>query len=198
MNSLGIFHDIELKNNNNVLFSLKKACDQTSNLVDCMDKYQKPSNFNGHKSYSINTNINYSNKRKNPSVIGRIGKNIIINNNPNKLKKKNSDYFNKNNRINRYQNLKNKIFGNNNNNNNNNYNYKEKKNNQPYNYNKEYENNLINQIENLFHPSNNSNDNEMMMNFRDIMPDNYSDLYSLMGNEFKLLDKRISQINKKI
>ena len=34
MNSLGIFHDVEIKNNSNVLYSLRKACDQTSNLVD--------------------------------------------------------------------------------------------------------------------------------------------------------------------
>ena len=62
MNSLGIFHDVKLKNNNNVLFSLKKACDQTSNLVDDMDKYQKPSNFNRNpKSFNLN---NINNKRR--------------------------------------------------------------------------------------------------------------------------------------
>ena len=194
MNSLGIFHDVKLKNNNNVLFSLKKACDQTSNLVDDMDKYQKPSNFNrNYKSFNLN-NININNKRrKNQSVISRIGKNIIINNNSTRLKKKNSEYTNKNTKINKYKNLKNKIFGSINDNN---YNYNEQKNNEPYNYNKEYENDLINQIENLFHPSNNSNNIENG-NATDIMQGNYMDIFSLMGNEFKLIDKKMNQNNKK-
>ena len=193
MNSLGIFHDVKLKNNNNVLFSLKKACDQTSNLVDDMDKYQKPSNFNRNpKSFNLN-NIN-NKRRKNQSVISRIGKNIIINNNSTRLKKKNSEYTNKNTKINKYKNLKNKIFGSINDNNYNNYN--EQKNNEPYNYNKEYENDLINQIENLFHPSNNSNNIENG-NATDIMQGNYMDIFSLMGNEFKLINKQMNQNNKK-
>ena len=197
MNSLGIFHDVKLKNNNNVLFSLKKACDQTSNLVDDMDKYQKPSNFNrNYKSFNLN-NININNKRrKNQSVISRIGKNIIINNNSTRLKKKNSEYTNKNTKINKYKNLKNKIFGSINDNNYNYNNYNEQKNNEPYNYNKEYENDLINQIENLFHPSNNSNNIENG-NATDIMQGNYMDILSLMGNEFKLIDKKMNQNNKK-
>ena len=197
MNSLGIFHDVKLKNNNNVLFSLKKACDQTSNLVDDMDKYQKPSNFNrNYKSFNLN-NININNKRrKNQSVISRIGKNIIINNNSTRLKKKNSEYTNKNTKINKYKNLKNKIFGSINDNNYNYNNYNEQKNNEPYNYNKEYENDLINQIENLFHPSNNSNNIENG-NATDIMQGNYMDIFSLMGNEFKLIDKKMNQNNKK-
>ena len=197
MNSLGIFHDVKLKNNNNVLFSLKKACDQTSNLVDDMDKYQKPSNFNrNYKSFNLN-NININNKRrKNQSVISRIGKNIIINNNSTRLKKKNSEYTNKNTKINKYKNLKNKIFGSINDNNYNYNNYNEQKNNEPYNYNKEYENDLINQIENLFHPSNNSNNIENG-NATDIMQGNYMDIFSLMGKEFKLIDKKMNQNNKK-
>ena len=44
---------------------------------------------------------------------------------------------------------------------------------------------LINQIENLFHPSNNSNNIENG-NATDIMQGNYMDIFSLMGNEFKL------------
>ena len=90
--------------------------------------------------------------------------------------------------------MKNKIFGSINDNNYNNYN--EQKNNEPYNYNKEYENDLINQIENLFHPSNNSN-NIGNGNATDIMQGNYMDIFSLMGNEFKLIDKQMNQNNKK-
>ena len=181
MNSLGIFHDVNLKNNNNVLSSLKRACDQTSNLVDYMDNYKKPSNIN--KSYkSININNNQI-KRRNQSLIGRIGRNIMINNNSAKIKIKKNEYNRNKNKLNKYQNLKNKIFGSEINRNNNN-NYYKQKNNEPYNYNKEYENNLIDEIENLFHPNPNINErqkiNYKIKNAKEIIPNNYMDIYSLM------------------
>jgi len=195
MNSFNIFHDVQLKNYNNVMSSLQKACDQTSNLVDYMYNYKKPQNFNNNinniKYKNVNNNnINkYNNKRRNQSVISRIGKNIINNNNSVKLKKKNSEYY-KNKKVNKYDNLKNKIFGIKNKNN-----YYEEKNTEPYNYNNEYENNLIGQIENLFHPS--ANKNYEIGNIKEIMPDNYIDIYSLMGKEFQLLDNQISRNYKK-
>ena len=191
MFSLGIFHDVKLKNYKNVISSLKNACDQTSNLVDNMDNYRNSSNINkNYKSISIN---NINNKRRNQSVIGRIGKNIINNNNPTRIKKKNSEYNKNNGKINKYNNLRNKIFGSFGDNNDRNY-YKQKKN-EPYNYNKEYENNLIGQIGNLFHPS--ANKNYEIGNIKEIMPDNYIDIYSLMGKEFQLLDNQISRNYKK-
>ena len=187
MNSLGIFHDVQLKNNNNVLFSLKKACDQTSNLVDYMDNYQKPSylkgNYNRNEDINGNlNNINYINnnyKKRNKSVITKIGKNIISNNNSSRFKKKKSEYIKKGG-TNKYKNIQNKIFGNNMDNN---YDYYEQKNNEVYNYNKQYENDLINDIENLFHPKKTKNSVDLK-NLRDIMPNNYMDIFSLMGGEY--------------
>ena len=198
MNSLGIFHDVKLKNYNNVLSSLKRACDQTSNLVDYMDNYKNSSNINRNYK-SINLNINQI-KRRNQSVIGKMGRNIILNNNSNKFKRKNGEYNNKI-KINKYKNLKNKIFGNDIKVNNNINHYKII-NNEPYNYNKEYENNLIDEIENLFHHNYNNNKKESqnkngIKNAKDIMPNNYMDIYSLMENEFNLVERQIEQnINK--
>ena len=192
MNSLGIFHDVKLKNYNNIKSSLKRVCDHTSNLVDYMDNYQRPTSINkNYKSININNNIN-NKRRKNQSVISRIGRNIIIDNNSTKLKKKSSEYYN-NIKINKYKKLKNKIFGNNNVNN---YSYKQK--NESFNYNKEYENELIDQIENLFHPSENTiKNNYKIENIKNLMPNNYMDIYSLMGKEFELLENQIDNCYKK-
>ena len=183
MNSLGIFHDVKIKNNSNVLFSLRKACDQTSNLVDYMDNYQKPSNHISHadrrNNYKFNLK-NYNNQKRNQSMISRIGKNIINSNNSLKMKKKNSELFKslKKPKVNKYKELQNKLFGNNDNNN-------EEKYNDPFDYNKEYENNLINQIDNLFNPIKNDNNIEFG-SLRNILKNDYMDPFSLMGNEYKL------------
>ena len=190
MNSLVIFHNVQLKNYNNVISSLQKACDQTSHMVDYMENYRNSSINNINKKYKRD-NIN-NNKKKNQSVIGRIGSNIVTNNNPTKFKKKISENYKngKTNKYNKYKNLKYKIFGNNIINNN----YEDKIN-EPYNYNKEYENNLINDIENLFHPSAQTN-NYKVKNKKEIMPNNYMEIYSLMENEFHLVEKKIEQYYK--
>ena len=191
MFSLGIFHDVKLKNYKNVISSLNNACNQTSNLVDNMDNYKNSSNFNkNYKSINVNS---ISNKRRNQSVIGRIGKNIINYHNPTRIKKKNNEYNKNNGKINKYNNLKNKIFGNFEDN----KNYYKIKNNEPYNYNKEYENNLIDEIENLFHPSINTKNNYEYKNIKELMPNNYMGIYSLMENEFQNMEKQIEQKYKK-
>ena len=192
MNSLGIFHDVKLKNYKNLKSSLERVCNHTSDLVDYMDNYQKPSN-NINKNYKMINMNNYNiKKRKNQSIISRIGRNVIINNNSPKLRKKGSEY--KGGKINKYINLKNKILGNNNVNN---YSYRQKYN-EPYNYNKEYENDLINQIEGLFHPSENRITNSYEIeNVKNLMPNNYMDIYTLMGKELEFLDNQIKYSYRK-
>ncbi len=172
MFSLGIFHDIKLQNNNNVIFSLEKACDDTSELVQGMNNYQRPSFVNKNYKSVKKDNIN---KNRNQSVIGRSAKNIINNyNNSNKGQKRINQNFN-NGKLNKYKIIQNKILRNNSKKkNNNNY---IKKNNELYNYNKEYEDNLLNQIENILHPKSN---NEGLGQIEDMIKNDYMNIFSLM------------------
>jgi hypothetical protein len=109
------------------------------------------------------------------------------------MKKKNSELFKsvKKPKVNKYKNLQNKLFGNNSNN------YEEKYN-DPFDYNKEYENNLISQIENLFTPIKNDNNIEIG-SLKNILKNDYNDYmdpFSLNKEKVLLLFKFL-KINSK-
>ena len=137
MNSLGVFYDVSLKKSNDLMNVFEEALIKTNNLMETMD------NFNNNKIKKKNNN---NEKKK---------KNNIINNEIRIRKLNKLKTYNQKKMSNKFQ-LKpiknsNKYF----------------KVREPYNYQKEYENELINQIETLFHPgsSNNSKDNTGMLSF---------------------------------
>ena len=71
---------------------MEKACDDTSELVQGMNNYQRPSFVNKNYKSVKKDNIN---KNRNQSVIGRSAKNIINNyNNSNKGQKRINQNFN--------------------------------------------------------------------------------------------------------
>ena len=159
MDSLGIFHSVQINNNNNVLTSVRNACNSTSDLVDKIDNFQ---NLNRRPQYSYKV----SNKKTN-SIIGKIGKNIMYNNN--KHLKNNYKVKGKTPNIRNKDFYREKIFGIPSP-------QKYKDNDEVYNYNKEYENDLIDQIEKLLHPS--SEINNGFGNF--LMP--------MQNNDFFMMD----------
>ena len=163
MDSLGIFHSVKLKNNNNVITSLQNACSSTSDMVNKIENYQ---NLNRRPQYSYKTP-----NTKNKSIIGKIGKNIMYNNNKhlkNNYKSKGKISNNRNKDFYRA-----KIFGSVSS-----PTYKNE--NESYNYNKEYENDLIDQIEKLLHPSSEGNNGFGNL----LMPMQYNDFYMMDMNKY--------------
>ena len=163
MDSLGIFHSLQINNNNNVLTSVRNACNSTSDLVEKIGNYQ---NLNRRPQYSYKV----SNKKTN-SIIGKIGKNIMYNNNKNlknnyKIKGKTPNIRNK-------DFYREKIFGIPSP-------QKYKNNDEVFNYNKEYENDLIDQIEKILHPSSEGNNGFGNL----LMPMQYNDFYMMDMNKY--------------
>ena len=137
MNSYGIFRDVKVKKSNDLMDVFEQALNKTNNLIETMET------FNTRKIQ--NNNRDNEDKKNTFNINNEIG--------VRKLKKFKT--YNQN-ASKKYQ-LK-PIKNNNN---------KYFKVREPYNYQKEYENDLINQIEHLFNPSykNNSNENSGMMSF---------------------------------
>ena len=129
MNSLGVFYDVNLKKSNDLMEVFEHAMSKTNDLVETMD------NYNTHKNYQIKAND--------------INKNDISNSNSNSNSYISNISVRKNNKFRTYNQkalskptlrpLKNNQY------------YFRKR--EPYNYQKEYENELISQIEKLFNPS---------------------------------------------
>ncbi len=134
MNSLGVFFDLNLKKSNDLMEVFDDALSKTNNLMETME------NFNTHKRIENINNNNESNKNN-------VNNNNNLRNN-NRLRTYNHKKTNKA----QLKPIKN--------NNNNQYYFKKR---EPYNYQKEYENELINQIEKLFNPSYNGKQEEVGM-----------------------------------
>lgn len=176
MDPIGIFHEVKIKNNNDrniIMHELNKVCSQTSDLVEKINNYQNP----------LKSQKYLSNRRKNNSLIGNVGNNIISNNSYNKYLPKYLRGSNSKKSGNKLNNFKRKIFPDNDE-----YKYNKI---ETYNYNKQYENELIGDIEKLLHPSDyNDNKNNIDL-FRPL--DNF--MYPGQGDFFNFAQMFNQNIN---